>query len=294
MQDVLTHYQMYDYRARCAVAVTTEITREAQRRHGLDPMTTIAFGRAVSCAALLASTLKIGGEYVHCSYAGLGVLKRVVAECNGEGHCRGYTSPTTIVGDLKPGEPVPQTVGEALVHGVLTVTRGKPGLQQPYSAVCEFMNGEIAADMARFLTESEQIPSAVAAGVKLGPSGEVISAGGVLFQKLGGTILPEQALADVEKRMARSELALSDRLASAASTDALVEYLQGEKTGFGVLSSRNLSFKCTCSRERMGDTLTSLGLAELERIEKEVGKIEVRCTYCATAHLFRLEELTKH
>ena len=53
MSDTLAHYHMFDYRARCAVAVTTEIVREAQRRHDLDPITTIAVGRAINETALL-------------------------------------------------------------------------------------------------------------------------------------------------------------------------------------------------------------------------------------------------
>ena len=81
MADVLAHYHLYNYKARCAIAITTDTTREAQRRHGLDPLTTIAVGRAISCSALLASTLKRGREYVHCSFSGEGgPLHKVIGE----------------------------------------------------------------------------------------------------------------------------------------------------------------------------------------------------------------------
>ncbi|MHA4915601.1 Hsp33 family molecular chaperone HslO, partial [Enterococcus faecium] len=79
----------------------------------------------------------------------------------------------------------------------------------PYNGVSALQDGEIASDIARFLTDSEQIPSAVAAGVKLAPDGRVLGAGGVLVQRLGGAVLPDAALTGLEENM-RTHLGLSD------------------------------------------------------------------------------------
>jgi molecular chaperone Hsp33 len=293
LADVLVHYHMFDFKARCAVALTTDIAREAQRRHDLDPVTTIAVGRAISCSALLASTLKAGKAYVHCSFSGEGVLAKVIGECNGDGECRGYAVPSRIMDVLESGGNVPESVGEAMGHrGVLTVTRGVAGERQPYNAVSALENGEIATDVARYLTDSEQIPSAVAAGVKLTSDGKVIAAGGVLVQKLGGVELPEEALSQLEERM--RHLLLSDRIAAGESTDAIVAFLQGGTTGFGRLMERPLSFTCTCSREKMAQALMGLGEEQLLQIRRETGKLEVRCQYCGEMRQFRLEELITH
>jgi molecular chaperone Hsp33 len=299
--DVLVHYHMLDFKARCAVALTTGIVKEAKRRHDLDPLTTIAVGRAISCAALLASTLKAGKEYVHCSFAGEGVLARVIGECNGDGDCRGYTLPARIVDVIEPGGRVPESVGEAMGHrGVLTVTRGVATERLPYTAVSALENGEIATDVARYLTDSEQVPSAVAAGVKLAPDGEVVAAGGVLVQKLGGVELDEAVLVELENRM-RLELHLSDRIAAGETADEIVAFLQGGaggslggNAGFGQLLARPLQFRCACSRERMAHALATLGEEELRQIRRETGKIETRCQYCSELRQFRLEELLTH
>ena len=294
--DILSHFQMYDYRARCAIAVTTEIVREIQRRHQLDPLTTIAIGRAVSCTALLASTLKSGREYVHTTFAGEdGALSKVIAECDGDGHCRGYTVPPRLVEVLDEGGIVPESVGEALGGtGILTVTRGLSMEHGgPYNAMCALQNGEIAADIARYLTDSEQIPSAVAAGVKLAPDGSVLAAGGVLVQKLGGAVLDEAELAAIEERMQKS-LGLSDRLAAGQSADEIVAFLQGQSSGFGLLMTRPLKFQCTCSRDKMMLALTALGEDQLKDILQETGKLAVRCQYCAEEQDFKLSEVIKH
>lgn len=296
MTDSLVHYHLHNYKARAAIALTTDIVKDAQRRHGLDPLTTIAVGRAISCAALLASVLKKGREYFHLSFTGEGgLLHKVVGECNGEGHCRGYTSPARIADVLAPGQAVPLSVGEALGGaGRLSVTRGDPREDgMPYNAVIALFNGEIATDVAKYLTESEQIPSAVAAGVKLNAKGEVISAGGVLVQKLAGTDLSDHVLKELEHKMAK-ELHLTDRLAKGESPEQLVEFLQGGKEGFGLLTTREIKFQCSCSRQKMADAFSALGEKELREIEREIGMLEMRCHYCSTKQEFQLAELIKH
>jgi molecular chaperone Hsp33 len=298
--DISIHYHLLDYRMRAVVAVVTGVTQEAQRRHGLDPLTTIAFGRAVGCASLLASTLKRGPDYLHCSFKGNGILSRVVAECNGEGHCRGYTSPARLVDTLPERKAMPQKVGDALGEGTLSVTRGSPTDRQPYTAVASLLNGEIASDVAKYLAESEQIPSAVAAGVKLSPAGEVLGAGAVLVQKLAGAVLDDAVLVAVEERLRSPALALSERIARGEEPDQIAAYiienLQGvpqAKEPWGRLTTKALEFRCTCSRDKMSNVLFALGEDQLKKIEQETGRLEVRCPYCATSHRFQMSELVK-
>lgn len=291
--DTLEHYHLYDYRARCALAITTGITRELQKRHNLDPITTIAAGRAISCVALLASILKTSDEYYHALFTSDALIKRIAMECNGAGDCRGYVSPERIEQSMQAGDQVPEDVATALGHrGMLVVTRGKYG-SEPYRALSEFNHGGIATDFARYLTESEQIPSAVAAGVKLSKDGEVLAAGAVLFQKLAGANLEDAVLARIEDRMTK-QLNLSERLASGTPSDDIIKLLQGDEGRYGILLRRPLQFKCTCSREKMASALYALGEDEIQSIKRDTGKLEVRCHYCNSVHNFRAEELIRH
>lgn len=293
MSDYLKHFQMYDFRARCVIVSTKDLLCTLKERHGLDPLTTIALGRALSCTAMLASTLKHEIEYVSCTWAGNGILERVYAECNGAGDCRGYTRPETVAEQLEIEELQPETVSEVLgKEGTLTVVRGRrDGISTPYTAVSEFLNGEIAADMARYFAESEQIPSAVAAGVKLSPTGEVLASGGVLIQRIAGTNLEEEIIQGLEERMS-VDLKLSDRLAAGATHNEILKFLHQGATKHELLLERNLQFRCTCSRDRMSSALMMLGEDQIKQIQDEFGKIEARCPYCAATENFRLEELT--
>jgi molecular chaperone Hsp33 len=292
MEDGLSHFHLMNYRARAVIAVTTEVVRQAQRRHNLDPLTTIALGRALSAISLLASTLKHPKEYVHGVFSGDGPLKKIVAECNGNGECRGYSIPSQIIKTVKSQAQIPDTIGKALGNGNVSITRGKYGEMQHYSAVVELLNGEIASDVARFLTESEQIPSAVAAGVKLSSNGEVLAAGGMLVQRLGGATLTEEELLFIEEKM--SSMHVSESIFNNEKPDNLVQELQIENQVWGLLTHRKLSFQCSCSREKMAMTAMSLGEKELRDIVKEVGKIEMNCSYCSSSHQFTLDDLIRH
>lgn len=66
--------------------------------------------------------------------------------------------------------------------GTLAVVRTQPLSPQPYTGTVEITSGEIAEDLAVYMSESEQTNSAVALGVQIGGAGEVTAAGGYLIQ----------------------------------------------------------------------------------------------------------------
>lgn len=58
-----------------------------------------------------------------------------------------------------------------------------------------------------------------------------------------------------------------------------------------VLDEMAITFKCHCSRERVEQTLVSLGRYELEQIIEDDGKAEVVCHFCNEAYSFNKTEL---
>jgi molecular chaperone Hsp33 len=47
-----------------------------------------------------------------------------------------------------------------------------------------------------------------------------------------------------------------------------------------------LSFSCSCSREKVGNMLQSLGKQEVDSILDEQGRIEINCEFCGRQYLF--------
>lgn len=53
-----------------------------------------------------------------------------------------------------------------------------------------------------------------------------------------------------------------------------------------VFPTRELVFKCSCSRERTARALAALGREEIESIVAERGGVEISCEFCGTEYNF--------
>lgn len=242
----------------------------------------------------MGSTLKSNQQYINCKFDGDGPLRQVIAEFIAPAALRGYVHVPQLSSVLSEESHIPTTVGEALgSQGTITIKTGQIGKGEPYTGISSLVTGEIAQDVAQYYSESEQIPSIVAAGVKLDKQGKVLGAGGILIQKIGGTDIDEQILIDFEDKVI-NKLNLSDRISNGETAENLFSYLTGLDYKTLNLESKPIGFRCFCSRERMALTLMSLGQSELESIKEDTGKIEMKCHYCSTVNRFELSDLIKH
>ncbi len=73
-------------------------------------------------------------------------------------------------------------------------------MREPYSGVVEIQSGEIADDIAYYLTSSDQIPSAVSLGVLFNDDSSVREAGGFIVQLMDGAT--DETAALLEERIA--------------------------------------------------------------------------------------------
>lgn len=262
---------------RAVTCVTTALTNDICFLQGTSPVVTIALGRALAGAALLGSTLK-QGQRLAVKFEGTGPMRKLIAEADWDGTLRG----TVAVPDAQAAS-VADALGPA---GFLTVTKDL-GLKEPYSGMVPLHTSEIGADLAYYLTDSEQIPSAVAVGVGLAPDGQVEVAGGFLIQSL-----PPSDEAAVERLMIRLEglPPLSALLRGGRTPTALLELLL-DGLDFNLLETTELSFRCGCSREKVERALLSLGRAELGRMVDEQGEAKVVCEFCKQQFRFERGEL---
>jgi len=251
---------------RAVACVTTSVVNDICFLQGCSPVVSVALGRAVSGAALLGSTLK-QGQRLAIKFEGNGPMQKLIAEVDWDGALRA----TVAVPDAV-AESVPDALGRA---GFLTVTKDL-GLKEPYSGMVQLYTSEIAQDLAYYLTDSDQIPSAVGLGVSLAPDGQVAVAGGFLIQSL-----PPSDESAVEQVMTRIEQLppLTTLLAGGTSPTALLELLL-EGLEYNLLESTDLSFRCGCSLDKVERALLSLGKEELERLMAEQGSAEVTCEFC--------------
>ena len=265
-----------DGHASVRVLAATELAREAVRRHRTSPTASVALARALMGGLLLASEGQ-DEERVQIQVRGDGPLGTLLVTADADGSVRGYVQ--------HPGAN-PPLVGEslglaaAIGRGVLRVERNHPRWRQPYAGIVPLVTGELAQDLAHYLLESEQKPSALALGVQLGREGEIQAAGGYLIQGLPGA--PDSALAALEERMAA--LSHPSRLLRAgASAEAILERLVGDLASCAT-ARLEPRFHCPCGPRRVLRAVALLGREELREVVAREESLEVRCAFCAEVY----------
>lgn len=276
MKDYLIRIIAKDVNIRGMACVTTHLVEEARRRHQTSRTASAALGRAMTGGALLGALLK-RDQRVALRFEGDGPLRKILVEADSRGGVKGYVG--------VPQADVPPRSGKLDVSGVL----GRKGLlvvtkdirlKEPYSGMVELHSGEIAEDLAHYLTESEQIPSAVGLGVYVAPNKTVTAAGGFLVQSFPPS--NEEAVEDIIRQIEKMD-SITDLLRRGKSPEQLLEMIF-DGIPFDFLLKHDLAFQCTCSRERVERALITLGKDEICTILENLGKADVRCEFCLQSY----------
>ncbi|AIQ10653.1 Hsp33 family molecular chaperone HslO [Paenibacillus durus] len=281
-KDKLVRGTALNGRVRTFAVRTTELTAELQRRHDTYPTATAALGRTVTAAAMMGAMLK-GKEMINIQIKGGGPIGQIVAEANAEGEVRGYVQnphvhlPSNSLGKL-------DVAGAVGTDGFIHVIKDL-GLKEPYRGSVPIVSGELGDDFTYYFAVSEQTNSAVGLGVLVEADNSVKVAGGFIIQLLPG--LTDEEITEIEQN-----------LSSTPSVTALLdqgmepeEMLRRILPDTEVLDETEIRFKCHCSREKVEQTLVSLGAYELEQIIEEDGQAEVVCHFCNEAYSFNKAEL---
>ena len=269
-------------RARAVGAETTNSVEELRRLHDPSPEVTAAVGRLATGALLLASTLeKITARepLLTVEVDGAGPVGRLVATASPAGWVRAMAANPLATADRRDDGKL-DVSGVVGVAGQLIVTRDS-GIGEPYRGVVELVSGELAKDLAYYLSESEQSPAAVVLGVKCVREGRVASAGGLLVQLLPG-VSDKEALALTDRIRALG--AVSSRLsAGQGPREWLAKIFPEGCTIFGEVPAR---FFCGCSMERVERALKLLGPEEIRAVleDRRDGSSDVICGFCRMAY----------
>jgi molecular chaperone Hsp33 len=294
-KDEILRCTLGDGAARLVAVTTTEVAREAIRRHGATGASAIALARGLTSGLLLA-TLTKDEERVTLQLLGDGPLGGVTVDATAGGTARGYVKHTDV--PLPPAAPGarPSLARAVGTKGVLGVVRDV-GLRESFRGQVELAGGEIDDDCAHYLTTSEQIESALRCETLLDARGELVASVGVLVQALPGgrgvrAVLASQAHFEDGALLRALEAGPAGAEALVAGLRADGDGALGEAQGaLSVLEARPVRFFCPCSRERAAASLALLGAADLAAMILEDGKAEVICNFCRARHDFTAAEL---
>ena len=256
--------------------VGTDMTRIATTRFSMSPTATTALGRALIGAVLLSTGTK-HGQTLQLRFRGDGPLGTVLAISDSDGHARGTVQNATADVPLLSGL---FDVAAGIGQGTLVVVRNHVSWREPHTGIVRLETGEVAQDLAKYLTESEQSPAAVGLAVGLGREGVVDASGGFLVRALPGA--DDAVLAEVERNV-RTLPNTAELVRMGFSADRIVDHLvQG--VGSSQRQRTRPAFFCPCTRARALETLALLGSDEIRSILDGGEGQEVCCHFCGEAY----------
>ena len=264
-------------------AATTELVENARLRQNLGPTATVALGRALTAAVLMSGLLKVG-QRVALKWEGNGPLRKIVVEADAKGRVRGYVGEPDIDLPFKGDEAdVPAAIGAA---GLLTVVRDLL-LPELATGVVHLVDSNITDDLAYFLEQSDQVPSAVEIGVTLNDDGSVAEAGGILIQPLPPY---EPDIVDRLKERLQEMPPIVSLLAAGQKPETILDEVFAG-INHTLLSKYPVRFECNCTREQTKAMLASLGREDIEHILETEGQAAVNCQFCQEEYVFGREDL---
>ncbi len=259
---------------------------QARQIHMTLPVVTAAIGRTMAAASMLGSGTKEEQGSITVRINGGGQIGNIIAVADNMGNVRGYVqNPAVDIPLRKDGK---LDVGTAVgTDGTLTVIRDL-GFGEPVSGSVQLVNGEIAQDLAQYLAESEQVPSACALGVLLNIDQSVLCAGGYIAQLMPGA--PESTIGRLEENVSKVG-PVTSWLRDGSVSDLAESVLEGFSPK--ILERDAVAYKCDCSRERVMGALAGIDKSEIQKILDQDKKIEVKCRFCGKTYNFTSEDFVK-
>ena len=235
---------VYDREVSLSVLDTTEMVNDAIKTHNLDESSAKTLGGLLTCAAYMAGGLKSDRGAVSLTVKADGEAGTVSVSGDKDAHIRGY---------------IDGSCGGKLNGGTLTVIKDD-GFYRPFVGTCELKGDDVSENLMQYFDKSEQIPTAVAIGVKMS-DGKCIAAGGVIMQLLPGTS---------DENMDRAE----ERMQAFVNAAAVVEKYGADgiiSNFFKELDESEIyitfpEYKCNCSRKKIQNVILPLGRDELYKI----------------------------
>jgi redox-regulated HSP33 family molecular chaperone len=268
------------------------------KNSALSPLASKHLGEVVACTLMMGAGLK-GEETFQVNLVGSKGLKNLVAITDGNLNIRGMVGNPDFqqeVGDATESPNMSEMLGE----GQIQVVKSHPAWKHPMNGVTELRNAPVAVNLALYMAESEQRPTAMLTDVRI-EDRQCIAALAVMVETLPGATEEhiEMGIANLNRvqqkslysywqahsppadpsggfiptitgihggEITDSQRARAEELLEAADSPLdkiLDDCLVGMDTG-SIRWDRKPKFKCTCGMERVWKALRLLPRDEVQ------------------------------
>ncbi|MDQ0273079.1 Hsp33 family molecular chaperone HslO [Cytobacillus purgationiresistens] len=284
MNDYLVKALAYDGQVRAYAVRSTESVGEAQRRHQTWPTASAALGRTMTAGVMMGAMVK-GNDKITIKIEGNGPLGPILVDSNAIGEVRGYVTHPQVHFDLNANGKldVRRAVG---TEGTLTVIKDI-GMRENFSGQVPLVSGELGDDFTYYFVTSEQTPSSVGVGVLVNTDNTILAAGGFIIQLLPET--KDETITQIEERL-KVIPPVSKLIQRGLTPEEILEEVLG-KDNVKFLEKQPVAFRCTCSKERFGNAIISLGKDEITDMIETDEKAEAQCHFCNQTYHYTKDEL---
>ncbi|MFB2735766.1 Hsp33 family molecular chaperone HslO [Shewanella mangrovisoli] len=266
IQDILNRYLFDNADVRGELVQLQDSYQQVIGSHTYPPVLQILLGELLAATSLLTATLKFSGD-ISVQLQGNGPVSLAVINGNNQQQLRGIAR---WEGDLADDASLADLFSQGYM--VITLT---PDEGERYQGVVALDKPTLAACVEDYFNQSEQLPTAL----WLFADGK--QAAGMFLQVLPSR---EDHNADFEHLCQLTATIKAEELFTLDAQDVLHRlYHQEEVRLFDPIE---VSFKCTCSRERSAAAIKTIDQAEVEAILAEDGKVEMGCEYCNAKYVF--------
>jgi len=234
-------------------------------------------GEAAAAAVLLAATLKFDG-HLSLQLQGQGALRLLLAQCTSALGVRALAR----YQDQPEARDLSALVGQGQLLVTLDNKDAKNVESQRYQGIVSLEHERLAPCLEAYFLNSEQLPT------RLWLHADANGASGMLLQRLPYDETQAIGGVDVDDAWRRVQL-FGDTLRAEElrqlSDRQILRRLFNEDD-VRLFEPAPVFFRCTCSRDRVGGMLLSLGREDVQSILVDQGSVQVRCDFCNRAYEF--------
>jgi molecular chaperone Hsp33 len=247
--------------------------------HPYPPALKRALAELLAAATLLASTLKFKGTLM-VQLQSDGPVRLLVVECDATLSLRATAQWKEAAEKLPAAAPLQELAGGPS-RGRLAITLDPKDGGPLYQGIVALDATSIAAVIEHYLHNSEQIDSRMALAT------DGLRVRGLLLQRLPkATAADELTWVRVKARV--GALAPGALLAGGGAAEWLHAHFPEDDVR--LYAARSARFACSCSEERVANTLRMLGRVEIDSILAEQGLIGITCEFCNRYYSFVAED----
>lgn len=234
-------------------------------------------GEALAAATLMVGTLKFDGR-LSLQAQGPGPVSLLLAEATHEGGVRGLAKHGPV-----PAES-PASLRQMLGRDGLMAITIRPAQGRQYQGVVPLDASSLAGCLEHYFVQSEQLPTRVWLASGNG------RAAGLLLQRLPDRLADAPHNAEMWRQVATlADTLTAEELLDLPPREVLRRLFH--EVPPELPPARPVGFACTCSRQRIHNTLVSLGADELQSMLDEQGEITVSCDFCGSEERFDAVDL---